>query len=208
MKKRKVVSVDLIMDGDREIVNIVGDDEVTDSKFLTQFLDRGIRNKNIKLGKKFRQGGYTRYKFNVEVMDKNDELINYDFVVKVKNSEKSLHFQTLKYIDALCDMSVIIKRENITRFIAGLAAGTIVLLTAGPTIAKGIDKILEKEFNYAQNAYDNHYKYIPTEEDKEKAMEEYYDDLEERAKQGDKDAIEEYSQYLTEQEIKKSRGLK
>lgn len=196
MKKKETVAVELKMQGDQEIVSVPTSGEVTEPKFLTEFLNRGIRNKNIKFGKKIRGENYTKYIYNVQVL-KNGEKQDYNFVVRVKNSEKSLHYQTLKHIEALCDISVRIKRENKLKIAALVIAGAIALTAGGKWAAKN----LKEKTITSSSTPGNTIVYVPTEEDIEKANEEYYKELEQRANEGDPQAIEEYNMYLMEQQL-------
>lgn len=196
MKKKETVAVELKMKEEQEIVSILANGEVTEPKILTEFLNRGIRDKNIKFGKKIRGENYTKYIYNVEVL-KNGEKQDYNFVVRVKNSEKSLHYQTLKYMDALCNISVRIKKENRVKIAALIVAGAIALTIGGKWAAKELKgKTIQSE-----TLPGNTIVYVPTDEDIEKANEEYYKELEQRAQQGDPQAIEEYNMYLMEQQL-------
>lgn len=203
MQKKKNVIVELKLNDEQEYAYIHGRDVETDTKYLTEFLNRGIRNKSISFGTKLRDNEYTKYKFEVKIKE-NDEPTKYNFIVKVKNSQKSYHFQTVKYIENLCDTSVTMKKQNRMRLISLLAAGTIAVVAATPFLAKGLNKLFEKDYRYQQQIYNNQSyseNYIPTVEDRENSEKEYYRELEEKAKSGDKEAIQEYSRYIMEQQL-------
>jgi len=201
MKKETVEAFLEIID-DEPTVKVKGTEVYISTDKLIDFLKTGVKSNRVKACTPKFEEGYTSYKFKVY----NDEgqLNNY-FIIKVKNKERYLHKQTIETIKEITGVSNLIRKLNITRFIAGVAISATILTVAGPTLVKGLQEILEKDYEYDQQRYRQHYssEFFISDEDKAKSDIEYYKDLKVRAENGDEEAKREYQEYLVEQELKK-----
>lgn len=200
--KKETVEAFLEIRNNEPIVTVKGKDGYTNPETLIAFLKKGVSSNKIKACTPKQEKGYTSYKF--KVYSEEEELNNY-FVVKVRNRERYLHRPTLEAIKEITGVSNLIKKVNVNRFVAGIAVSALIVTVAGPTIAKGLGKLLEKDYQYDQQRYHQYSyssTYIPTEEEKAQAEIEYYEDLRIRAENGDEAAIKEYSAYLAEQQLK------
>ncbi|MBQ9072587.1 MAG: hypothetical protein IJY25_05475 [Bacilli bacterium] len=168
---------------------------------LVQILSAGIKNRTVKFGKRLDDGEVTRYVFEVDGYDEaKDDFYKGKFSIKVLNKEKQ-YIKCIQSIEALTTAHSEIKKTNRTRLAAGILIGVTVLTMASPAIAKGINKLLQKEEEYNDYTYSQHQELLDslphniTFEEQITAQKEYYKDLSERAKEGDQDAIDELTQY-------------
>lgn len=213
--KTQIVEANIILIDEQEYVVVGGRTGITDSKHLIQYLRKNIKKDIIKKGKKltkndkYYEEGYNKYCF--ERYDYNEKLGDYVkslFIVKFKTSEKSYHYETYKSIEDLIEIKRQKLKVNRARVAALLGAGIILLSVSGPTLTKGLIYVLEKDYEYDQKRYsqsisNNNADRVLTQDERYEMLENYYKDLKERAEAGDKDAQEEYSNYLAEQQLKK-----
>lgn len=174
-----------------------------DPQCLVDYLKRKVSCKELKNSLAKQEKGYTSYKF--KIYNNNGELNNY-LVVKVKNSERYLHKQTIDQIKETTKFSTLITKCNILKTTAIISIGIVIMGPLTPILAKGLSKLDQKDYEYDQQRYHKYLNYsntpIVTDEQKQEAVEDYYIDLEKKAKAGDKEAIREYSQYIIEQQLK------
>jgi len=201
--KKPTVNAYLNMQNNRHVVNVDGQKGITFPSVLISYLKQGIYSKKIKACTPISKDGYTNYKFKVY----NDEgqLNNY-FVVKVSHKQRYLHKDTINKIKEVSGVSNLITKVNVNRFIAGLTASALILVAAGPKIAKGLIDIIDKERESSIPSYNN--SVVVTEEEKQQSLKEYYEDLKIRAQSGDIKAIDEYSIYLIQNELEQQKEEK
>ena len=200
--KKETIEAFLEIRNNEPIVTVKGREGYTNPETLVAFLMKGVKSNKIKACTPKQEKGYTSYKF--KVYNDESELSHY-FVVKVRNRDRYLHRPTLEAIKDITGVSNLIKKVNVNRFIAGIAIATTIITVAGPSIAKGLGNLLERDYQYDQQRYRQYSyssTYIPTEEEKAQAEIEYYEDLRIRAEKGDEAAKKEYEQYLIEQQLK------
>ncbi|MBR6690179.1 MAG: hypothetical protein IKL65_02490 [Bacilli bacterium] len=200
--KKQTVEAHLTIKNGQPIVTVKGREGQTDSDTLIAYLKKGVSSGEMKVCTPTSEKGYTTYKF--KVYDELENLNNY-FVIKVKNNERYLHRATIEQIKEITGVSNLIKKLNVNRFVAGIAVSAILLTVAGPSMAKGLGKLIEKDIEYDQQRYHQHTyssPYIPTEEERTQSEILYYQDLERRALAGDEEALEEYSIYIAQQQLK------
>ena len=200
--RKETVEAFLEVKNNEPIVVVKGKEGYTNPETLVAFLKKGVKSNEIKACTPKQEKGYTSYKFKVY----NDEAeLSHYFVVKVRNRERYLHRPTLEAIKDITGVSNLIKKVNVNRFIAGIAITATILTIAGPTMVKGLGELLEKDYQYDQQRYRQYRQsipYVPSEEEKAQAEIEYYEDLRKKAENGDKEAKEEYQNYLIEQQLK------
>lgn len=200
--KKNTVEAFLEIKNNEPIVTVTDREGYTTPETLVAFLAKGVKSNKIKSCTPKQEKGYTSYKF--KVYNDESELSHY-FVIKVRNNERYLHKPTLDAIKDITGVSNLIKKVNVNRLIAGVTVAVTILTIAGPTITKGLDKILEKDHEYDQqryNKYSNSAPYEPTVEDREVAEKEYLENLRERILAGDKQAEKEYLDYILQQHLK------
>lgn len=190
--KKEIINAKLtIMRGEHVIV-LEKDGEILSQQVLIQFLRKGINNEKVKACTPRYESGHTIYSFKLfNEIGEFDSYLN----VKVKNSEKHLHHRTIDSIKDLSKQSETIKKYNRSRFVAGVLAGTILFTLAAPALAKGLNKILEKEDKIYESQRPKT-SFTITEEQKQQAEDEYYEYLKARAENGDEEAKREYEIYL------------
>lgn len=207
MKKDILYAVLDYSDGVEQILLNKGKNSMSSHEFLN-FLRDGIKTKELKDVRRIQNDEITKYIFDVKSYDtENGNHSKNKIVVVVKNSQKPYVARTIASLNDICTMTAQIKKVNITRVIAGISAGLVILTTTGPTIAKELANCIRKSNEYdlrpSITAYND---YIankePTKEEIAEANERYYEDLFEKAKAGDKAAIREYNEYLSEQQLK------
>lgn len=200
--KKEIIEAFLEIRNNEPIVIVKGREGYTNPETLVAFLMKGVKSNEIKACTPKQEKGYTSYKFKVY----NDEAdLSHYFVVKVRNRDRYLHRPTLEAIKDITGVSNLIKKVNVNRFVAGIAITATILTVAGPSMAKGLNELLERDYQYDQQRYHQYTysaPYIPTEEEKAQAEIEYYEDLRIRAEKGDEAAKKEYEQYLIEQQLK------
>ena len=200
--KKETIEAFLEIRNKEPIVIVKGKEGYTNPETLIAFLKKGVKSNEIKACTPKQEKGYTSYKFKVY----NDEAeLSHYFAVKVRNKERYLHRPAIDAIKDITGVSNLIKKVNVNRFIAGIAIAATILTVAAPTMAKGLGKLLEKDYQYDQQRYRQFSystTYIPTEEEKDQAEFEYYEDLRIRAEKGNKEAQKEYDTYLAEQQLK------
>ena len=203
MSKKQRMTLELCFIDNERYVYIKENDEYRSEDILIKYLDSCKRNKEISNGRKIYNDETTQY-----IYDITDDSDKHSFVVKVKNSEKELHNATIKYMDALCDLSATLKKANRARVAAGLFAGTFIMVAAGPSIIKEYEKRNEAKIKHQQELYEdflektnNQEYYEPTQEEKQQAEDKYYEELRNKAEKGDKEALKEYQNYLIDQLI-------
>lgn len=198
--RRERIPIKLFIEDGISKANIKSNHKVTDTKNIIDILEKLSKSNKIVKAKKIKKENFIDF-----VYDINDEE-NYSIVVRIDNKEKDNHYEIMKYLEALCNLSISLKKVNRTRFVAGLAIGTLVLISMGPTIAK-IAKNNDEAYNkYQQEQYEeflenmgNNEHYYPTEEEKQEADQDYYERLKKRAENGDEKAKAEYEDYYYEQ---------
>lgn len=181
MEKKQKVVVELCTKNNERFAYIKKRKQFADVDKLMFFLDDCRKKRIIKNGTKVRNNNYTSYDYDIKLSDSN----TYSFEIKVKNSEKSLYYETIKYMESLCDLSATIKKVNIVRLVAGLIAGAFVLVNAGPHIVKEYEKRNDAKNQYQQELYEemndkinNEERYYPTQDEKKEALERYYENVE------------------------------
>ncbi|MBQ2947139.1 MAG: hypothetical protein IJE04_04755 [Bacilli bacterium] len=200
--KKETIEAFLEVKNNEPIVVVKGKEGYTNPQTLIAFLKKGVKSNEIKACTPKQENGYTSYKF--KVYNNKADLSHY-FVVKVRNKERYLHRATLEIIKDITGVSNLIKKLNVNRVIAGIAATATILTIAGPTIVKGLDELLERDYQYDQQRYRRFSystSYIPSEEEKIQSEIMYYEDLRIRAEKGDEEAQKEYDAYLAEQQLK------
>lgn len=201
MKKRERIPINLFVENGESKANIKDDHRVTSTKNIIELLDGLSKSKAIVKSKKIKKENFVEY-----VYDVNEEE-NYSIVVRINNDERDKHFETIKYLDSLSDLSISLKKVNRARFVAGLALGALVLVIAGPSIGKSIrknndtNKPIKKQYEEILEDTDDYQRYYPSEEEKKEAEEYYYESLKKRAENGDEKAKAEYEDYYYEQII-------
>jgi len=183
-----------------------GRDSISSDELLNILRD-GVKTKELRNGRKIQNTKVTKYIFDTNFydVDRNGNSIGF-FVVTVDNSQKSYLATTLSSIDDICTISAQIRKTNKARIVAGILAGFTILTVAGPTIARGLAECIRGSYDYdtriSKQAYEEYKSHRqPTDEEVKEAEQNYYKDLEERAKSGDESAIREYSEYLIEQRL-------
>lgn len=206
MKKRERVVVQLCNEYDQQYAYVKTNGKKTTIKHLLSFLDECREKREITNGKKIRREKTTDYVYSIKTKEdilEDIESEKYSFIIKVKNSEKSMFYETIKYMESLCDLSATLKKINTARIAAGILAGSIALSYIGPRYVTFVKEHNESWKKYEQQMLDeleiiNH---ELTEEEKEEGMKQYYETLRQKAEAGDKAAQEEYERYLFEQQI-------
>lgn len=207
MKKDRIYTLLDYSNGMEQVLLNKGRDSIS-SEELLNMLRGGVETKNLRDARKIQNVKMTKYFFDMKSYDENKgKDTKRTFVVAVRNSQKQYLGRTVESLDDICIMNAQMRKKNMTRFIAGISAGMALIIVAGPTIAKGLADCIKKSYEYdtriSREAYEDYIRHQgPTDEEIRQAKEEYYRDLEQRAKSGDEDAIREYSQYLIEQELK------
>jgi len=213
--KGQTVEASLVMQKNRPLVLVKDREGYATPEQLIAYLKESINSKEMKVVTPRSEKGYTSYKF--KVYDKQQNFNNY-FVIKVKNSERYLHKSTIEQIKEISGVSVLIKKVNTNRLIAGVAVSVLLLTFTSPLLAKGLQYILDKDYKYDYDRYHgyDYYQSAPLgDEEREQALYEYYNDLEKRASEGDKQAQDEFEIYIEQQRLReqaeqeaKSRGGK
>lgn len=199
MKKRERVPIRLFVENGVSKASLKDENKVTNTKNIIGILDELSKTNLIVNAKKIKKENFVDYVYDI------DDEESYSIVIRVDNREKNNHYEVVKYLDALCNLSISLKKVNRTRFVAGLAIGTLILVAMGPTMAKtmkqnndaNIRNTQEKYEEFLENTgyYDHHY---PTEEERKIADQAYYEYLKEKAEAGDQKAKEEYENYCLE----------
>lgn len=201
--KKQTIEAFLEIVNNEPIVIVSGKEGYTEPETLLTFLRKGVKLGQIKPCTPRQEKGYTNYKF--KVFNEEGNLTNY-FVVKVRNKERYLHRSTINSIKDIAGISILIKKVNINRIIAGIAASATMLTLAGPTLVKGLGKLFEKEYEYDQERYYQTVSSIPSQDELKQLELRYYEDLRIRAENGDEAAREEYEIYLIEQQLKEQNS--
>lgn len=175
---------------------IDGSEERHNSEELIQLLRNGIRTETIKAGTIKKDRAFTKYIFDVESFDeKTEEHQNGKIVVRVMNIEKS-QLPSLDKIEDMCNVCVKTKKVNFYRIVAGVLVTVTLATLAGPTIAKGLEKLLQKEDDYnnaqAQSTIQMMQDYV----NKQRQEEEHKKQLYEEAQQ-EREMIEEVQKSWT-----------
>ena len=148
MVKRERVPIKLFVDNGASKAKLSGNYKVASSKTIIELLDQLKKSGKIVKSKKIKKDNFIDY-----VYDVNEET-NYSIIIRVNNDEKDKHYETIKYLETLCDLSISLKKVNRNRFAAGLAIGTLILVVAGPTIAKTIKENDEAYSQQMQKQYE------------------------------------------------------
>jgi len=197
--KKETVEAFLETKNNEAIVIVEGKEGYTDPETLIAYLKKGVTSNQIKSCTPRQENGYTIYKFKVY----NDEVtLNNYFEVKVRNNERYLFKPVIDAIKDISNQSNLIKKVNRNRLIAGIATSALIITLAGPTLVKGLGKLMEKEGDYDASRYAPYSQGTPSEEEIKQYEAEYYEDLRQRAESGDENALEEYNRYLLEQQLK------
>lgn len=200
--KKEIIEAHLTIIDNKPIVMVKGREGYTTPDTLISFLKNGISSKEIKACTPKSEKGYTTYKF--KVYNEEGNLNNY-FVVKVKHSERYLHKSTIEKIKEVTYVSNLITKVNVNRFIAGIAVGAIILSVTAPTLTKGLKKLNQQDYGHDQQRYQKYSYSVSepiTEEQKQQAEKDYYANLRERILAGDKEAEQEYLNYIAERHLK------
>lgn len=201
MKKQKRVDATLKTNGEHEYVVVKNKDGKASVETLINYLRNGIKNREIKNGKIVQNDICVKYIFDVYSYDEKLEKENKSlFVVRIDNKEKEYHYLTINVLESMCEMTAQIKKTNRARVIAGISVGLFILVAAGPRIAKGIGDAANKESQYDQERYNKTQVDVITQQDIDNMNEEYYKDLEQKAKSGDVEAMNEYIEYILGQQ--------
>lgn len=213
--EKQTVEAHLSIQKGRPVVTVKGREGQTDLETLIAYLKNGVSSGEMKACTPKSEKGYTTFKF--KVYDELKNLNNY-FVIKVKNNERYLHKETIEQIKEITGVSNLITKVNVNRLVAGVAVSALILTLSTPLIAKGLHFILKKDYQYDQYRYNrfDYYSSAPLEDWQREQMEQdYYQDLEKRASEGDKQAQDEFEIYIEQQRLReqaeqeaKSRGGK
>lgn len=203
--KKEIVEGLLTIKNGQPIIIVERKKETTNPEVLIQYIKKCVLEKKIKASTPKAQNGHMVYKY--KIYDNNKNINNY-LVIKIKHNERYLLKPIIEKLNEVSSVSGLITKQNITRFIAGIAIASTLLTVAGPTIAKGLKKLgqLDYEYDHRYSRYQQSATYVPTEKDRLKAQIQYYEDLRTRAQNGDESAIEEYNQYLSEQQLKQQKN--
>lgn len=200
-----MVKVHFISDNDGDFVYIEENDIKIEPDYLLRYLRYGIKHGEIESGIEAHHKNQTQFIFEAKNMI-DTETSTHLFVVNVKPKDYLKFKNYIDNIKDLCDLSIQKKKVNRTRIAAGIMAGFVIMYIAAPKLAKGLEKIIEKDekvtYSYAQSMASEIENRKNIEEDKEN----YINYLREQAEAGDKDAIEEYTRYMLEQELKEQNA--
>lgn len=198
--KREFVNVELKVRDGEEYVWLPERNMKVEPQVLTAYVRQGVRSGDISGGLEVSSDKFTKYTFKAKDNNNGEE---YYFVVKIKNEIIKQGSPTANIIKSLSKRSVRKTRQNTTRIAAGIAAGFVLVTSAYYGMASGLKKLKDSAETYSDyvaiaQTYD--FDNIP-----EEAYNEYYNYLKEKADEGDKEAIEEYSIYLMEQQLEEQR---
>lgn len=200
MKKRERIPIKLFVENGISKAIIKDDNKVTNTKNIIGIIDELNKNKTIVKAKKINKENFVDYVYDI------DDEESYSIIIRVDNREKDKHYEAIKYLDILCDLSICLKKVNRTRFVAGLAISTLILVATGPTIAKIMKENDEAERKYRKEQYEKilentgYYDHqYPTDEERKIADKAYYEYLKQKAENGDEEAKIEYENYFLEQ---------
>ena len=203
--KKQFFYVELKKENGEESVWIPEHDLIVEPYVLTRYLREGIKNQDISGGFGVIEEDYTKYTFNAKNIDKS--IPDHYFVVKISNQLIKEGSPTANIIKYMSERSVKKTKKNMTRLIAGATASFILITSAVYFVAKDLKNLnstvkdYERKVSIGQEYMENH-------KLTEEAHQQYYVDLEQRAKSGDEDAIKEYSIYLAEQQLKEQKEEK
>jgi len=169
---------------------ISGSEERHNSEELVQLLRSGIRTETIKTGTIKRDRAFTKYIFDVDNYNEQiDEHQSGKIVVRVMNAEKS-ELPSLDTIEDMCNVCVKTKKVNFYRIVAGVLVTVTFVTLAGPTMAKGLDKLLQREDAYTQAQVQSTIDMMKDYENEQRALEEHRRQMYEEAEQ-EREMIEE-----------------
>lgn len=205
MNKKQVINLELRNIGDKQYIYIKDYDQYRSADLLVNYLNSCKKSKEIINGNKIYEGEVTKYKYDIKSSDIEDKS-KYSVVVEVKRDEKQYFYESIKYMDSLCDLSAVIKKVNRARLAAGIFAGAFIMIAAGPSIIKNYKNNNEAKNQYQQELYQEYLNnlnksdhYEATDSEKQQAEDVYYESLKQRAESGDQAAIKEYQDYILEQ---------
>ena len=203
--KKDMVKVHFISDNDGDFVYIEENDIKIEPDYLLKYLRHGIKQGEIVKGIEAHHKNQTQFIFDTK-NTVDTEAPNHLFVVNVKPKDYLKFKNYIDNIKDLCDLSIQKRKVNRTRIAAGIMAGFVIMYITAPKLAKGLEKIIEKDekvtYSYAQSMASE----IENRKNIEKGKENYINYLREQAEAGDKDAIEEYTRYMLEQELKEQNA--
>lgn len=181
MEKRKIISINFMNENGKQKAKV--ENRIIEIKEVLQVLDKCKSRNEIKKGKIIKRGDYINYIYDLDVY--GNDIKKYSYTIKVKKNEKNIYYETIKYLETLCDLTVTLKKVNIARLTAGIIAGMFVLVNAGPHIIKGLERRNEAKNQYQneqyqeiQNNINSDQIYYPTEEEKQEAENWYYENIE------------------------------
>lgn len=203
--KKDMVKVHFSSDNDGDYVYIEENDTKIEPHHLLKFLRQGIKYGEIKHGMETHHNGKTQFIFEAKNM-LDEDASNYLFVVDVKPKDKIKFKNYVDNIRDLCDLSIEKTKVNYTRIAAGIMTGFMLMYIAAPKFAKGLKKNIEKEEKFTYSQSQNISSEIERRKNIENDKANYINYLREQAEAGDKDAIEEYTRYILEQELKEQNA--
>ena len=200
--KKEFVRVELKNDNTEEYIWISNRKQIATPQELTAYLREGIRKQEISGGLEVKGDKYTKYTFNAKNINPNKP--DHYFVVKISNDIINNGSPTANIIKSLAKRSVKQTKKNLTRFIAGATASFILITSSVYIVAKGLKEI-KKQVNEYERKTSMGQEYMQNHKLPQYADEQYYEDLRQSALAGDKDAMEEYSNYLMQQQLKEQK---
>ena len=184
MKKRERIPIKFFVENGSTKASIKTLDQVTSTKNVLVVLDDCRKKREIVKGKKIKRDDCVDFVYDINV-NGIDNVEKYSIVIRIKNEEKQIHYETMKYLDSLCDLSGTLRNVNNARIVAGLALGTLILITIGPAIVKLHKENNENRSRYQQEQYEQFleningdHPYYPTEEEKKDTEQWHYENLE------------------------------
>lgn len=196
--KKETVEAYLKIRNNEPIVTVKGKEGYTNPETLIAYIKKGISSGNMESHTPKSSNGYTKFKF--DVYDEKGKLNSF-FVVKVSHKERGALRPIMDKINEVSKSRGIVDFINKNRLAAGLVAGAIALCSLSTGIVNILTNVKdnEKANENPRSSISDIYRI--------EAEKQYYEDLKERALNGDKGAQTEYQNYLIEQELKEQVGL-
>lgn len=189
--KKETVKAEIVEINGKPYVQFTSAQATTELKTVLRNITLGLNSDSIESLTAQEKKGCTLFKY--EIYNEEGEFSNY-FELSVPNKFRYM----MREIKEVSKVQQTIKSKNENRIIAGILAGTFALTMLG-----GVVKIM---INAKANEKANENpKPAITDIDREEAEKEYYEDLKQKALNGDEKAKVEYSVYLAEQELKERR---
>ena len=184
MKKRERIPIKFFVENGITKASVKTLDQVTSTKNIISVLDDCRKKREIVKSKKIKRDNYVDFVYDINV-NGTDDVEKYSIVIRIKNEEKQMHYETIKYLDSLCDLSGTLRNVNNARIVAGLAIGTLILITIGPAAVKLHKENNENMLRYQQEQHEKFLEningnqpYYSTEEERKEVEKWYYENIE------------------------------